>query len=291
MSEAQKLFKILIVGENSYIGRSFRQFAELEGKPYDITAVSSRGGAWADADFAAYDSILHCAGLAHVKQRGDMMPLYYGVNCDLAVSVAEKAISEGARQFIYLSSMAVYGGAGAAEITKDTLPAAAQGDFYGGSKLKAEQELAKLISGADCPAKLCIVRPPMVYGKDCGGNFQRLAKLARTAPVFPDFENRRSMIYIGNLSAFICGLIDGEAEGVFMPQNSAYVRTAELVRLIAACRGRRVAMTKLFNPLLRLTLKRVPVLGKLFGDLTYSGEGIDYIDCVGFEESVRRSIL
>ena len=292
MANESKALKILIVGENSYIGRSFRRFAELAGKNYDVTAVGSRDGAWAHgADFAQYDGILHCAGVAHVKQRGDMRQLYYGVNCDLAVSVAEKAISEGARQFIFLSSMSVYGGTGMTEITRALPPVAARGDFYGGSKLKAEQELNKLVSGADCPTKLCILRPPMVYGKDCGGNFRRLAKLARIAPFFPDFPNRRSMIYIDNLCAFICNLIDGESEGVFLPQNSAYVCTTELVRLVAERHGRRVAMTKLFNPLLRLMRKRVPVVGKLFGDLTYSGEGIDYIDHVGFEESVRRSIL
>lgn len=300
-----KALKILIVGENSYIGRSFRRFAELAGKNYDVTAVGSRDGAWdsGGADFAQYDSILHCAGVAHVKQRGGMRQLYYGVNCDLAVSVAEKAINDGARQFIYLSSMSVYGGTGMTEITRALPPIAAHGDFYGGSKLKAEQELTKLISvisGADCPAKpieptkpikLCILRPPMVYGKDCGGNFQRLAKLARIAPFFPDFPNRRSMIYIDNLCAFICSLIDGESEGVFLPQNSAYVCTSELVRLVAECHDRRVAMTKLFNPVLRLMLKRATVAGKLFGDLTYFGDGINYIDHVGFEDSVRRSLL
>jgi len=283
-----KILKILIVGENSYIGRSFRDFA---GGRYEITAVSSRGGAWADADFAACDAILHCAGLAHVKQGAGMERLYYEVNCDLAAGVARKAASEGARQLIFLSSMAVYGGTGKTEITKDTPPEAARGDFYGGSKLKAERELGAAVSGGPVKLKLCIVRPPMVYGSGCKGNFKRLVSLARAAPVFPDFANKRSMIYIDNLCAFICGLIDREAEGVFLPQNREYVSTAELVRLIAAHSGRRMAATRLFNPLLRPLAKRGGVFGKLFGDLAYAGEGVDYIGHVGFEESVKRSLV
>ena len=48
----------------------------------------------------------------------------------------------------------------------------------------------------------------MIYGKGCKGNYQKLAKLARITPIFPDIENKRSMIYIDNLSEFIKKLIE-----------------------------------------------------------------------------------
>ena len=46
---------------------------------------------------------------------------------------------------------------------------------------------------------LSIIRPPMVYGPDCPGNFSRLRRLAGMTPVFPKLHNQRSMIYIENL--------------------------------------------------------------------------------------------
>jgi UDP-glucose 4-epimerase len=273
--------KILLIGENSYIGDAFRVFAKSR---YDVVTVSSIGDAWREADFTGYDSVLHCAGIAHVKQTKEMEPLYYEVNCDLAVDVANKAKAEKVKQFIFLSSMAVYGTA-VAEIDEGTAPAPNKGDFYGKSKLKAEQELQKL---ADDDFRLCIVRPPMVYGQGCRGNFPRLVKLAKRVPVFPDYPNRRSMIYIDNLCDFLCALIDDEADGVFLPQNQEYVSTSELVRLVAEYHGRRVILTRLFNPVLRLLVKRVSVFEKLFGDLYYAGQR-DRNGLVGFRDSVKRS--
>ena len=274
--------KVLVIGKNSYIGKSFEWFTKYR---YEIKMISSRGDTWKSVDFADYDSILNCAGIAHIKAKKNMESLYYMVNCDLAVDIAEKAKRENAKQYIFLSSMAVYGTA-VTEIDKDTLPNPNKGGFYGGSKLKAEQELQKF---ADDNFKLCIVRPPMVYGKGGKGNFPKLVKLAKVMPIFPDYPNKRSMIYIDNLCKFLCSLIDNKNEGLFLPQNKEYVSTTELVRCIAECYGKRIVVTKLFNPLIRALMKRLVVLEKLFGDLCYVDVGNNF-DVVGFEESVWLSI-
>jgi len=275
--------RILVIGDDSYIGQSFEAFAKDK---FEIKMASSRNDAWRSVDFAGYDSVLHCAGIAHVKQTKKMKPLYYEINCDLAVNVAEKAKKEQVRQFIFLSSMAVYGKANS-EIDKNTLPKPNKKDFYGRSKLKAEQELQELVAD---DFKLCIVRPPMVYGSGCKGNFPRLVKLAKKTPIFPNYKNKRSMIYIENLCSFICGVIEDENDGVFLPQNQEYVNTTELVRCIAKCYGKRIATTKLFNPMIRLS-KRVSSFEKLFGDLCYSMQGNESeYAMVDFEESTKRSV-
>ena len=92
---------------------------------------------------------------------------YYTVNCDLACEAAKKAAEDGAGQYIYLSSIIVYGdssnGGGAVHITKDTKPAPS--NFYGDSKWQAEQKLQALFEelkeddGKNNTA-LAIVRPP-----------------------------------------------------------------------------------------------------------------------------------
>ena len=276
--------KVLIVGEDSYIGESFSTFARDK---YYIKSVSSLDGAWEHEDFTGYDSILHCAGIAHVSHDAGMESLYYAVNCDLAIALAEKAKTEGAKQFIFLSSMLVYGSTGT-EISTDTSPNPDSGDFYSLSKFKAEQELQKL---ADDNFNLCIVRPPMVYGPGCKGNFPRLVNLAKKITVFPNFSNRRSMIYIENLCSFFCKLIDEESHGVFTPQNSEYVSTTNLVQCIAEHEGKRMRTTKLFNPLINLLKKRISAIGKMFGNLTYTKTGDeDSYNVVTFEESIKKSI-
>jgi UDP-glucose 4-epimerase len=277
--------KVLVIGDNSYIGMSFEAYARDK---LEIKMVSSRNNAWRDVDFTGYDSVLHCAGIAHVKATKENEKLYYEINRDLAVDVAKKAKIEGVEQFVFLSSLYIYIYiySSISEIDSETPPNA--GSVYGKSKLEAEQELQKLI---DDNFKLCIIRPPMVYGKGCKGNFPKLVKLVKKTHVFPNFPNKRSMIYIENLCSFICGLIDDEKEGVFLPQNKEYVCTTELVRSIRECYGKRLKTMKLFNPVIRFFSKRMSVFNKLFGDLYYIKQGNENEYCVvGFEESIRRSL-
>ena len=279
---SQPLKNVLVIGESSYIGASFLRYA---GGRFSITAVSSRDGKWRDADFSQVDAVLHCAGLAHVPQKKDMKQLYYDVNCNLAVDVAQKAKAAGVKQFVFLSSMAVYG-RGQTVITPATQPSAT--DFYGGSKLAAEEKLQRLASpGFD----VCMVRPPMVYGAGCRGNFPRLVALEKKLPVFPNIQNRRSMVYIDNLCEFLCQAIGKGKGGICRPQNTEYVNTTELVTLIARLQGRNMRTTRVFNPLIRVARRFVPLVDKLFGDLVYerSGDEAGY-NVVGFEDGVRVSV-
>jgi len=268
--------KILIVGQGSYIGTSFAKYAS---KRFEITTVDAKNDNWQQADFSDFDTILHCAGIAHQKQNDK--DLYYKINCDLAVAVAKKAKASGVGQFVYLSSMAVYGKQ-SGKITKAAAPTAT--DFYGGSKLKAEALLSELVSEN---FNLCIVRPPMVYGRNAPGNFQRLVKLATKAPFFPTIENRRSMIYIDNLCEFLCQAFDQNKKGIYTPQNAKHVNTLNLVQLINS----NLKTTALFNPLVRLMTRCIPTFSKLFSDLYYPKvpEDNDYY-VVGFKESIKLSL-
>ena len=214
------------------------------------------------------------AGIAHVSADPKMEPEYMRVNRDLAVEVGERAKAAGVGQFIFMSSAIVYGDGsrGAGElITAQTEPKPA--NFYGRSKLEAEKGLRALESPA---FRVAVLRCPMVYGPGCErGNFPSLVRLARKAPVFPDVENRRSMIYVKNLAELVAQLISRGGSGTFLPQNAEYSRTSELVRLIARESGRKVALTKAFNPLLGTVLSGVPQVRKAFGSLCYSQEASD----------------
>jgi len=195
-----------------------------------------------------------------------MEDLYYKVNRDLTIEVARKSKSEGVKQFILLSSIIVYGENvdNNGVIDEHTIPQPS--NFYGNSKLQAEKGIEPLRTS---DFKIAIIRPPMIYGKDSKGNYPRLAKLAQKSPIFPNYPNKRSMLHIDNLSEFLRLMINNEENGLFFPQNKEYVKTSEMVRTIADVHGKKIWLTKLFNPLLSLMRNRVGTVNKVFGDLVY----------------------
>lgn len=302
--------KILITGVNSYIGNAVADYlAEYNKKQgqelYRVEKLSLRDSSWQQASFSGCDAILHVAGKAHADVGSvseETKAEYYKINTELTAQVAEKAKREGVGQFIYLSSVIVYGesaGVGREKhITARTSPGPA--NFYGDSKLQAEKKLEDL---SDDGFRVAVLRPPLIYGKGSKGNYPVLEKLAEKLPLFPAIENKRSMLYIENLAEFIRQLLEKGEGGLFFPQNSEYVTTAQLVRLIAAAKGKRLRLCRFLNPFVRFASK-LPggngglcgkvrgLCNKAFGSLTVDGalscpKGYSY-QIYSLEESIRR---
>ena len=274
--------KVLITGANSYIGTSFEKWIREENCDIITDTLDMRGDNWRTYDFSGYDAVFHVAGIAHAdvgRVSEDQKALYYKVNCDLTAECAKKAKAEGVGQFIFMSSIIVYGeSAGIGEmkvITRDTPLAPA--NFYGDSKVKAEEALQPLM---DESFKVVILRPPMIYGKGSKGNYPLLAKMAKKLPFFPDVNNQRSMLYIGNLCKFISLMIINGENGTFFPQNAEYVRTSEMVSMIAKAHGKKPQMLSFFNPLLYLMGKTkgkaAGMINKAFGNMVYDREMSKY---------------
>src|SRR5699024_8562981 len=187
---------------------------------------------------------------------------YFQVNRDLTIEVAKKVKSDGVKQFIFMSSIIVYGTKNEL-IDKNTKPD--PDNFYGESKLQAEQGILPL---QDEDFNVAIIRPPMIYGKGSKGNYPKLAKLAKITPIFPDYQNKRSMLFIDNLIIFLNVIVDKQNNGVFHPQNKEYVQTSNLVQEIGKVNNHKVHLTKLFNPFIKLLLN-VELFNKLFEYLYY----------------------
>src|SRR5699024_7026447 len=71
--------------------------------------ISVRGDAWKEVDFSIYDTVLHVAGIAHVSTDEKMKDLYYEVNRDLTIEIDQVAKQAGVKQFVFLSSIIIYG--------------------------------------------------------------------------------------------------------------------------------------------------------------------------------------
>jgi len=260
---------------NSYVGNSLEAWLTQYPEDYEVDKISVRDDKWKEHDFSEYDSIIHVAGIAHVSRNPKMEELYYKVNRDLTIEIAKKAKQENVPQFIFLSSIIVYGESikNNGMITRDTVPEPS--NFYGRSKLEAEKGLEVL---QDSQFQVAIIRPPMIYGKGSKGNYPKLAKLARTSPIFPNIENQRSMLHIDNLSEFIRLLISNNDRGLFFPQNKEYVQTSKLVEQIAKVHGKKVYLTKIANPLINIFKNKQGMINKLFGNLIYEQSISIYID-------------
>ncbi len=264
--------RILITGKNSYIGTSFKNWLEKYPDQYEVDCISLKDESWKEKDFSQYDVVFHVAGIAHVSSDPKMEDLYYKVNRDLTIETAEKAKTEGVKQFVFMSSIIVYGDSSSRKrvIDRNTVPTPS--NFYGNSKLQAEEGIKHLESD---DFKIVVLRPPMIYGKGSKGNYPRLANMAQKIPIFPNIDNERSMLHIDNLCEFLKVMIDYEESGLFFPQNAEYVKTSEMVRLIAEVHGKKILMTKFFNSILRL-LFGIGIVNKVFGNLVYEKTMSDY---------------
>lgn len=287
--------KILIIGANSYIGKSLQNYIinyndyrvtedidnfvaaaredninrnRMPGKngrdnTLHVNMISASNGEWESEELSQYDTVLHLSGIVHRKEVKDMEDLYDKVNHRLPVAVAKKAKESNVKQFIFMSTAAIYGEK-ATRITKDTEPTPTT--YYGKSKLAAEQDILKLQSKE---FGVAIVRPPMVYGEGCKGNYSRLVRLARLMPIFPKLHNKRSMIHIDNLCEFLYGLIVKEDTGYYCPQDAEYVDTCELVVKLRREMGKQTLLIGIFNPLVRILTKHIGSINKMFGDCYY----------------------
>lgn len=284
--------RILITGAGSYIGTTVERWLARWPTSYAVRTLDVKDETWRMASFADVDVVFHVAGIAHVSSDPSMADLYYRVNRDLTLEVAAAARAAGVRQFIFMSSAIVYGSSQRLDrprlVDADTAPS--PDNFYGRSKLEAEEGLAALRSP---DFKVVVLRPPMIYGPGSKGNYPVLAKLARTLPIFPDYPNRRSMLFVDNLAEFVKLMIDNDEDGLFHPQNRRQVSTGELAAAVAAAHGRRLKLTHLGNPVLRAASGRVGAIAKAFGSLSYEPElsvyaGGDY-QVADFAESIRRT--
>jgi UDP-glucose 4-epimerase len=263
--------KVLITGANSYIGCSFEAYVkEYYPEVFSVDVVEMIDGTWRAKDFSKYDVIFHLAGLAHAdvgNVSDEVKSKYYKVNTELAIETAQKAKAEGVKQFVFMSSMIVYGGL--ERITKETVPQPA--NFYGDSKWQADKGIRALQDENFC---VSVLRPPMIYGKGSKGNYPVLAKLAKKLPVFPKVNNKRSMLYIENLCEFLCVIMKDTRAGIFFPQNKELVNTSDMVKQIAAVNGHKIWVTFLLTPFVMIG-RKVP--GKI-GDLCRKAFGSSYYE-------------
>lgn len=259
----------MLCGKNSYVGSML--IKNLSNK-YNFTELDMRTPEWKAFDYTPFDTIVFLAAIVHRPDVQDTK-LYKEVNEVLPVKVAEMAVKQGLKQFVFFSTMAVYGLApslsGNGQVSIDTKYNPT--DLYGKSKLNAEIQLVELQKKHDFV--LSIVRPPNIYGENCPGNYYRYMQLcSKYMFVFPLLRhNQFSMIHIDNLSNKVEKLISERVNGLLCPQDSGEKSNAKRIALMAKENKSIHYQSRLLGKLMYFVYKLVPLkqITNLFGDMYY----------------------
>ncbi len=277
---------ILITGSSGYIGSNFINVFENE---YNFVKFSFLRDTLDDLNLNNINIVLHCAALVHQKAELNYEK-YDDINVKYPTALAKKAKENGAKQFVFISTIAVYGEDDEI-IDKNTAcnPVSA----YGKSKLEAERQLGEL---QDENFIVSIIRPSMVYGKDAPGNMASLIKLVEKVSILPfgKIDNKRSFVYIENLIYLINKAIERKQSGIFLASDDEPLSTTELIGLIAKYQQKKVWLFSI--PLFQGILKTLKpsLYKKLYGsmevDNRWTKEVLDFKNKISTKEGIRKMV-
>ncbi len=247
------------------------------------------------------DTVIHLAGLAHAmgKSRSDAAGLYRQVNEVATRALADACTTAGVSRFIFASTAKVYGDSSVAGPFNEASKPEPIGE-YAESKLAAEQVILEETTGSSC--SVVIVRPPMIYGPDVGGNFPRLVRLVKSGIPLPlgSVKNRRSLVSIWNVCSLVHQLLSKPVPHgqVLLPTDSHAVSTPELLQFIAAAMNRKVRMIGVPTALLSLAGKACGMseeVARLVDSMELDGSDtrriLGWSPPLSPEEGIRRAVI
>lgn len=223
--------KILLTGAHGFIGSYFRKkYASV----YQFKTFSFSHDTLNELILDDVEIILHLAAIVHRPNTQEKE--YMKVNVQKTLELAQKAKGSGVKQFVFISTIAVYDPKLTC-INENSL--LKPKTLYGKSKLEAEKQLQFL---EDESFKVSILRPPMVYGYNAPGNIHSLMKLINKMPILPfgNITNQRSFVYIGNLCAMINCIIQSKSNGTFLASDDTPLSTTKLIELISSTKNKKV---------------------------------------------------
>ena len=279
--------KLLLTGSTGFIGQYFIEEYSIK---YNIKTFSFLKDNFRELNLEGINTIVHLSALVH-QMGGASGEEYEKINVTQTIELAKKAKVNGVKHFIFMSTVKVYG-----EETNGVYhenSACNPQDEYGKSKLKAEKELQKL---EDDGFKVSIIRTPIVYGHVVKANIKNLISLVKRVPILPfaGIENKRSMVYIGNLCHLVDVVIQKEKSGIFLASDDEAVSTTRFIELIAQNLDKKIILVKIpfFKEILKQTkpsfYKRL--YESLEVDNSYTREILHFENLYSVEEGISLMI-
>jgi nucleoside-diphosphate-sugar epimerase len=277
--------KLLITGASGFVGK---HLVPVFYQKYKVETVSLQKKTVGELALKDIEVIVHLAGKAHQMTKIDD-EIYFQVNRDLTIQLAKKAKLEGVGQFVFISTVKVFGDNNTNTLNENSpcYPT----DPYGQSKLEAEEGLKKLETE---DFKITIIRPPLIYGKAVKGNLERLIGLIKKIPILPfgGIKNQRSMVYVNNLIALIDHIIQKQSSGIFIAGDKNTHSTTELVKLIDKYLNTNRMIIRIPLIILYFLKKVKPALiSRLFAsyiiDNNITNQRLKFVPPFSFEEGIK----
>lgn len=261
---------LMITGASGFIGSNFIKKYENE---YNIIPVCLIRNKPEDLDYTGVDTILHLAALVH-QMKGAPEEKYFEVNTELTRRLATAAKGKGVKHFVFYSTVAVWGTHGYFDYNEVITLKTSLNPLtsYAKSKYDAEEILNELKSDN---FKISILRPPMVYGKDCPGNMKRLEKLVDILPILPfgNDENKRTIVHIDKLLDETNKIIQNEKEGIYIPRDDKNMSIKDILGYIFREKNKKKILIKLPRSVIKLLHKISPrIIESLYGSLIFVKE-------------------
>lgn len=276
----------------------------LVGQGWSVRAASrrpveapARGDVFATGDLAAFRSwrqllegaqvVVHLANAAHVRGRSNAhMAAAQRLNVEATLRLAEEAVACGAKRFIYLSSSKVHGEETASAPVTENSPLA-PADPYATFKVQAETGLRAVAAGG--ALQLTVLRPPLVYGPGVKANFLALMRLvaSRLPLPFASIENRRSVVFVGNLANAIARCLDRPSTSTFLVSDGSALSTPELCMALGNALGRPARFFACPTRLLELMPGMKKLTRSFEVDASAIGRALDWQPPYSLEEGLR----
>lgn len=245
---------LLITGSNGFVGNYFinqyKNKYEIKTFSFLKDDINSLDCGDITKESKAFDVVFHLSALVH-QMGGASCEEYEKVNVTQTLQLAKKAKENGVKHFVFMSTVKVFGEETNGVYTENSI--CNPEDEYGKSKLKAELELQKL---EDESFKVSIVRTPIIYGHAVKANIKNLINLVNKVSILPfgKIENKRSMVYIGNLCHLVDEIIIQNKQGIFLASDDEPLSTSRLIELIAKNLDKKIYLLKIpfFESLLKI---------------------------------------
>lgn len=282
--------KILITGKGSFIGSNFIRHSEFK----QIDEISLLDFSPEEIDFRNYDVVLHVAAIVHQNKK---IPEnhYFIINRDLCLRTATCAKQAGVKQFVFISTLKVYGEVNKKNVPRNENSVCSPSDPYGRSKFEAENALRKI---EDNNFVVSILRSSVVYGEGVKANILSLIKLVEKTIILPlgGINNKRNFIYIENLVGYIDVIIKKRSSGVFIAIDEKSYSTTEIINYISKSLNKKIILFRLPGYLINTGRFLMPATFlRLFGSLEFENtetlKKLEYKIPYSTEEGIRRTII
>ena len=251
---------VLVTGTSGKFVTYLQSFVSKNKRDWRFSFISLRDDRWESLDYSAYDAVIHCAGITQAPN--DNYEEFKRVNVDVTKELFEAFLKTSGRQFIYLSSMAVYDGIGWGFGTEGLISSntsTIQRSNYGKSKYEAEKAIQELSRKAGKASTVAVVRAPSIVGANLEAYFDRYCAFAKM-PFLPipwtHIESKRSFVYVDTLIEFLCNLIAHSDGGLFFPHNIPQLSVSEMMLEVCIALGKRKRKSVMLGKMLPSSIQK-----------------------------------